>query len=237
MLAPAFSLTVKHDKTDATDGDIRDFDNDTMIVALVGPSQQRFSFHGAKLCGRLKWLDAFSYTHWAEGQPKQALQITLPEVDVELFRVYWEWVYSGTLSFRRCTPASDAKAKHAEYLLLVNLYKLGCSPQLYDVQLRNVAILELSKSLNACNTIPDQSLFAVVWSIAPRGEGLRTLLLDFMVAKGNRVTIGERLTQYSSAFIHELALAALNKTPIVVWQSATANGPRYLEPEEPEVNA
>jgi len=174
--------------------------------------------------------------HLYQSKPNLSLQIAFPEISVELFQVYWEWVYSGTLSFSRCTAASEAKAKYAEHHLLVNLYELGCWQELEDVQLRNVATLELLKSLNACNTVPDRNLFAVVWLIAPRGDGLRTLLLDFMIAKGNRITIGERLTQYPPAFVYALALAALNTTPIVVWQSQTANGLVYLESEEPEVS-
>jgi hypothetical protein len=92
----------------------------------------------------------------------------LPEVDVEVFREYWEWIYPGTITFGRCTSTSEDNAKFAEQMLLVNLYKLGCSLELEDVGLRNVASLELAKSLNACNIMPDQNLFAVVWSIAPR---------------------------------------------------------------------
>jgi hypothetical protein len=65
-----------------------------------------------------------------------------------------------SMSFRRCTSENQNRAIHAEHLLLVNLYKLGCTQQLENAQLRSVATLELSKSLEACNIIPDQNLFA-----------------------------------------------------------------------------
>jgi hypothetical protein len=45
------------------------------------------------------------------------------------------------------------------------------------------------------------------------------------------------LAQYPSAFVQELALAALKKAPTVGWPPTTANSQRYLEPEEPEANA
>jgi hypothetical protein len=209
-----------------------------MVFTYVGLLKQRFSFHAVKLCGRSKWIEAATSTHWIEGQPKEHLQITLPDVDVELFREYWEWVYSGTLSFSRCTSESKSNAKFAEFMLLVNLYKLGCSEKLEDVGLRNLATLELARSLEGCNIIPDQNLFAVVWSIKPYGDGLRNLLLDFMVAMGDRDAIGASglLARYPSTFVRDLALAALNKAPVVDWQPAMINSPRYLEQEEPEVN-
>jgi hypothetical protein len=56
-------LINKHNKADATDSDIRDYDIDATIVAHVGSSNQRFLFHGIKLCGRSKWLAAFASTH------------------------------------------------------------------------------------------------------------------------------------------------------------------------------
>jgi hypothetical protein len=160
----------------------------------------------------------------------------LSEIDVELSREYWESVYSGTFTFTRCSPENEIKARLAELVLLVNLYKLGCSLELNDVQLRNMATLELSKSLQACNILPNQKLLAVVWSITPRGDGLRKLLLDFTVARGGREDIGEWLARYPSAFVHDLALAALDKAPMSAWQSAATNSARYLELEEAEAN-
>jgi hypothetical protein len=208
-----------------------------MLVIIVGPMKQRFSFHQAKVCSRSKWLTAACSRHRIEGQPPtKSLEVYLPDCDVEVIHEYWEWVYSGTISFRRCTSKSEQKAKSTEYTLLVNFYKLGCSVKLEDVQLRNVATLELSKSLQAWNVAPDQNLFAVVWSIPPRGDGLRNLLLDFMVARANRSQIGAMLLLYPSAFVQGLALAALLKVPYDSWPPATANGPRYLKPEQPEVN-
>ena len=191
--------------------------------------RQRFTFHEVKLLGRSKWVEDSTTKLWIEGQPKTIVQAILANVDVELFREYWEWVYSGTLSFTRCNAESESNSKQAELTLLVELYKLGC--RLDDVQLRNVVTLEMSKSLQVLNIIPDDTFFAVVWLIKPHGDGLRNLLVDFMVARANRVHIGNTLSQYPSTFVQQLAIAALSKSQTGAWQPATANGPRYLEPE------
>jgi hypothetical protein len=206
-----------------------------MIVIFVGPMEQRFSFHQHKICSRSKWLEASCSAYRIEGQlPTNNLEHRLPDTNVGVFQEYWKWVYSGTLSFSRCTAESKVEAKIAEHTLLVKLYELGCSVKLEDVQLRNAVTLEMAKSLQACNMLPTLNLIAVVWSVKSHGDGLRNLFVDFMIARGICAHIGENLSQYPSTFAQELDLAALKKSPLV-GQLATANNPRYLEPEEPEV--
>jgi hypothetical protein len=136
----------------------------------------------------------------------------------------------GFYMFRRCTRESELEAKHTEHMLFVDLYKLGCST-LEDTRLRNFAVLELSKTLETCDVLPSQKAFAAVWSITPHGNCLRKLLVDFVVAKANREDLDKMIDQYSSAFVQELALAALRKGSIT---ELLPGGSQYFEPVEPE---
>lgn len=77
-------------------------------------------------------------------------------------------------------------------MLFIDLYKLGCG-KLDDVKLRNYAALEMSKTLESCDVLPEPTVFAVVWSIEPHGDFLRKLLVDFVVAGVDREDLGKRL--------------------------------------------
>ena len=160
--------------------------------------------------------------------------VRLPDVTLEVLNMYE--VYLDCWDFRqihapdRCTRESNLKDKHAEYMLFIDLYKLGCG-KLDDVKLRNYAALEMSKTLESCEVLPEPTAFAVVWSIEPHGDFLRKLLVDFVVAIVDREDLGKRLGQYPIAFVHELALAALRKSATTVWQPRSS---QYFEPEKSE---
>jgi hypothetical protein len=100
--------------------------------------------------------------------------------------------------------------------MLIDLYLLGFT--IADVALRNTAIREMSKNLMTCNLMLSQSSIGVVWTATKDGDSMRRLLLDFVVAKGDREALVRLLAQYHSAFVHDLALAAVSKILIAGWQ-------------------
>lgn len=183
--------------------------------------------HLVKVCSKSTTIAAYcSGKHWSQGTEKY---FTLPNFSVEVFQEYWEWIYSGTISFTRCTQESEPKNKYAELMMLVDIYRAGS--RLGDVQLRNVATLEMSKSLQVCDIIPDRGLSADVWAMEPLGTCMRKLFLNFMVGRVRREMLGQTLSQYPSKFIQDIALAALQKAPVVDWELALADKLQYLEPE------
>jgi len=184
--------------------------------------------HLVKVCSKSTTIAAYcSGKHWSQGTEKY---FTLPNFSVEVFQEYWEWIYSGTISFTRCTQESEPKNKYAELMMLVDLYRAGS--RLGDVQLRNVATLEMSKSLEVCNIVPDPNLFIAVWSITPpHGGCLSKLFVDFTVERAHREELDHILVQYPSKFVQDIALAALQKAPIVDWELTPADKSQYLEPE------
>lgn len=101
--------------------------------------------HQSKICEKSKFFSAACSRRWKEGQEKL---VRLPEVKIEVFQEYWEWVYSA----ERCTEESELDAKNAEYLLLIDLYLLA--DLLDDTRLRNFSTEEISKSLETCNLLP-----------------------------------------------------------------------------------
>jgi len=80
------------------------------------------------------------YDSWRKGGGEKIVR--LPDVTLEVLNMYE--VYLGWWDFRQihapdlCTRESNLKDKHAEYMLFIDLYKLGCG-KLDDVKLRNYA--------------------------------------------------------------------------------------------------
>ena len=134
--------------------------------------------------------------------------VRLPGVKIEVFEAYLHWTSCGDFCMlKRCTKESEVGAKHAEQTLFIELYQLGCST-LEDVKLRNVAALEMSKTLETCGVLPDKDTFAAVWSIAPHGYCLRRLLVEYVIAKADRDQLGKMIDQLPSMFLQELTQVA-----------------------------
>jgi hypothetical protein len=200
-----------------------------MIAISVGPARYRFSFHQIKVYGRSKWFKDACSTRLTAGQPEQDLEFHLPNVKIEGFQLYWEWIYSGNICLSRCTKGSETKDKTAEYSMIINLYLLGFT--IADIQLRNVAIREITRSLSACNLLPDQVQVAAIWAATEDGDCLRKPVIDYVVSRAKREGVARALALYPSACVQELALAALHRAPITAWQPAFTEGSPYLAPE------
>jgi hypothetical protein len=150
-------------KADETARDIEDFD--VIIIVLVGPEECRFSLHKIKLCSKSKFFRAACSERWIEGQEKL---VRLPEVKVEVFRVYCEWIYNSNLPTIRCTAGDKETEKAVERNQLAHLYLLGDS--LDDLELRRAATQAIFTFLRARCGIFTVSTFAIVWSSTPPGN-------------------------------------------------------------------
>jgi hypothetical protein len=178
----------------------------------------------AVLAARSK--EATIYRPWMH-RGKVHKVIRLPDFRVEVFKIYMNWLgkthrdsRGGFYMFRRCTRESELEAKHTEHMLFINLYKLGCST-LEDTRLRNFAVLELSKTEGVRGRLVDHAAWKLLEEAA-RGVRCR---------KANREDLDKMIDQYPSAFVQELALAALRKGSITEW---LPGGSQYFEPVEPE---
>ena len=214
-------------KADETASSI--FDN--AIAVHVSPTEYRFVVHQNKICEKFKFFRAACSKRWIEGQEKL---VRLPEVDIEVFQEYWEWVYSGTIPAGRCTVDSNMTAKNAEHLLLINLYLLA--DLLDDIKLRNWSTEEMSKSLETCNMVPLSDALEAVWSGTQKGSRFRRQFVDFAVARVDRDSMAGVIEQFPSEFVREFAIAAMRKAPLQLWQEVRGDGSQYLEPEESKVN-
>lgn len=133
---------------------------DSVIVVTVVSVKRGFPFHQFKVCGRSKWFEAARSEQLIGGQPEETVEVHLADVKTEVFREYWEYIYSGCIDSSRCTQASEIDAKIAEHTMLIDLYLLGFA--IADIQLRNMAVREMSTILDTRNWWPDKEQIAVV---------------------------------------------------------------------------
>jgi hypothetical protein len=224
-------FTVKGE-TDRIASDIQDFD-DTIIV-LVGPKEKRFSIHQEAICDKSKFFKAACSKSWIECNQKL---VRLPEVEVEVFRQYCKWVYSGLIPVNprpQDDKDGDNKVQSLKRDLSIQLYLLG--DLLDDIQLRKMATQALFETLGQCVKLPAPSGLATIWSLTPSQSLFRKLLVNTVVTTVDRDDLARKITLFPPEFIQDVAVAALRKIATANWETGVGDVSRYLEPEELSVS-
>ena len=141
-----------------------------------------------------------------------------------MFQEYCKWIYSGVIP-----PLQGERAGlTVQEKLCINLYLLGDT--LDDMQLRNLATLQMCKSLEMCDALPTATSLAVVYSSI--GSYFRKQLVDYTVARTSRDQLEGRLSLYPPEYVQEVAMASLHKALITTWKCVAGDGTAYLEPED-----
>jgi hypothetical protein len=217
-------------KADATARDIQDFEN--IVTVLVSPEEKRFIIHQEEICDKSKFFKAACSKSWIEGQERL---IRLSEVKAEVIQCYSNWIYSGTVPAIRITPTSKTTEISSEHNLFVSFYVVGDS--LEDVQLRNLATQRFCKSLKVGDKLPDNDVYAAIWSSTPHGSRLRKQLVNIVVAKSSRNSFAKDLAGKPAEFVQGVAIAAMQSAPIIAWEAVVDDNAKSLEPEEAEDGA
>jgi hypothetical protein len=138
--------------------------------------------------------------------------------------------YSGTVPAIRITPTSKATEISSEHNLFLSLYVVGDS--LEDVQLRNLPNQRVRTNLKVGDKLPDNNVYAAIWSSKPYGFRFRKQLVDIVVAKSSRNSFAKDLAGKPAEFVQEVAIAAMQSAPITAWEAVVGDNTKYLEPEE-----
>lgn len=222
------TLAERYSEADRIDSDIRDFES--FITVLVGPDKKHFTIHQDAICGKSKFFKAACSKRWLEGQEKL---VHLLDVEVEVFREYCRWVYSGTMPISHCSRESKVKEITAEQGLLINPYLLG--DLLDDFQLRRVATKTFYRCLKTTGGLLGPRSLAVVWSSTPPGSLFREQLVDCTVGSADRAVLAERIADVPPEFVQEVAIAALRRSTTTRLERVMSDGSQYLEPEKLEL--
>jgi hypothetical protein len=119
------------------------FDFDEDLTILLGPEEKRITLAKNVACETSRFFKAACNGSWKESEENM---VRLPETDMDTFRTYKGWLYTGELDIRK-SPDSPLQG-YAESLSkensipaftdLINAYVLG--EFLEDAKFRNVAV-------------------------------------------------------------------------------------------------
>lgn len=181
---------------------------------------QEFTVHRHLVCANSKFFKAACSKLWAEGKEKV---VRLPEVKVDAFQAYLVWVYTGKVVFNRQAPRHQLRDT-------IDLYLLG--DVLDDLLLSNTAMRTLVIHIPVWNVIPSARLVNHIWASTPTGSPLRQVIIDTIVKRVGRASLGHCVTvDHPAEFLHDLAVVSLKQIPNVSAERFISGMNGYLEAE------
>ena len=204
-----------------------DFSEETIII--VGSEGKRFTVRRCLLTKSSDFFQACSRGEWQEVSTKTT---SLPEVDVESFSTYLQWLYTGAIvvSEDDITDETDMRSlqkKETERFRLRHLTPLlklaVLADRLGDAQLSNSASDTLIQVVETIKVGPNLADIHLVYKQLPDNSTFRRLLVDMFNTKCNVKFLIENQAHLPAAFIFDLMVGLREERRI--WKSGV--GTRY----------
>lgn len=198
-------------------------DTQTGIV-MVGPvgKEEEFIIHKHLVCATSRFFKAACSKLWTEGRGKI---VRSSEVKLETFQAYVVWVYSGKVTVNNNPENGNGGA----FDNLIDLYLLG--DVLDDIKLRNNTMRSLVAEIKAKMLHPRISVIKQIWDSTPSRSLLRKMIVDATVMCYNRDTFEKDIADYEKEVLEAVAVALIQKVPIVGCDKFVDGLEGYLEPE------
>jgi len=204
------------------------YDYNNVIYVLVGPQEEASVVHENFIGAKSKFFAAACRKEWLDGVRKL---VRLPEVESSIFKSYLNWIYTGHLAVKDTVKSESepsAGAEHAvEHAAFLKLYLLGY--KLDDVSLRNQAMTLMVKH----RFQPVPSMVKLAFDNTPQNSLLRVKLISSAAKHWSRTTFAKRIADYSSEFVHAIAILLMRQTKISPFADFLEMLPELLE-DEPE---
>jgi hypothetical protein len=197
--------------------DLSDSDYYTTASIPVGTEEQKFTMHNALICALSRFFKAACSRHCGSSESRA---IRLPEISIDDFQLYADWVYLSTIG----VEGGDDDADEVN----CRVYILG--DMLDDYRLRNAAMERLVDGI----TSTAQPSLDTVWDIyerTPKGSPLRNLLVDRTIGMEDQNKLASDVELYPAEFVQELAVALIRKTPSVTSEDFVASARSSFHPE------
>jgi hypothetical protein len=186
------------------------------LVVFVGQFEQVFIVHKDKLTMKSKFFRAACSRNWTE---RATDTVRLPEVGLDTFQMYTDWVYSDTI----VPPEPSTTA-------LIKLYLLG--DFLDDVRLRNATMRLLVASVHTYKTSPRVVSIKSIWNNTAPNSLLRSWIVDVAARYYDKATFAEHAVTFPAEFVLQVALKLLPVQHVGVTGSFLRQVSKYLEVEE-----
>jgi hypothetical protein len=160
------------------------------LVVYVGQFEQVFIVHEDKLIVKSKFFRAACSSKWKKGASDI---VRLPEVELDTFQMYTDWVYSDTI----VPPEPSIRA-------LIELYLLG--EFLNDVKLRNATMRLLVASVHTYKTFPKVGSIKSIWNNTAPNSLLRSWIVDVAAKYYDKAAFAEHALTFPAEFVLQVAL-------------------------------
>lgn len=195
-----------------------------------------FSVHENLICGNSDYFKLAMKSYW-EATAKGS--VTLKEEDPEIFDIYVQWLYYGTLPVRNDSPGLDG---NIEYEQLAKAYVLG--EMLQDVNFKDavldaILIKSRSRASDGGCWFPVGPVVPCIYDGTTESSAARRLLVDLYTDHGH----GDWLIKYGSQddlpkqFLLDLAIATLDKRPYPAESRSNGAGTCEYHEHPPDPNS
>lgn len=125
--------------------------------------------------------------------------VRLPDADVDTFRVFVQWLYTGEVVLLDPEDAKKDDKGTARYLSLTKLYKLGVD--LYSIRLRNVAIDSFIGMKGKVSGAPNELVIAQAFEFTSEHSTLQRLLADIFQHCEDVVWLNQKGSELPHGFL------------------------------------
>lgn len=180
-------------RSDKPNANIRRLDYVDTITVLVGAEEAKVIVHEEAITRCSDFFRAACSGNFKEAKEKL---VRLPAMEVDTFKSYTHWIYTGDVVFDMDCDDSTTDSKHHKLFMdLVKLYIAADS--LGDMRLRNSVIDRLIATEEAIKKSPGPEMITLAYEATPTGSNLRKLLVDYYLRlKGSNATWFEQYADY-----------------------------------------
>ena len=173
--------------------------------------------HNALICALSRFFKAACSRHCGSTESRA---IRLPEISIDDFQLYADWVYLSTIGVEDGDDDADE--------VYCRMYILG--DVLDDYRLRNAAMERLVDGLE-CTAQPSLDTVWDIYERTPKGSPLRKFLVDRWIGRGDHEKFASNVELYPAEFVQELAVALVRKTPSFTSEDFVASVRSSSHPE------
>lgn len=168
----------------------------------MGESEQPFTLHKDPLCSHSAHFRAAF-----EGNFKEAFEqsIRLPDVDLEGFRCYIHWAYSGEVVVLDPEQATEDQQGSRQRLGLINLYIIG--DRLSDTLLRNTVINKIIAITRFTKRGFRTETIRLVYAELLPSSKLSKFIADPYVGHGSAAWLSDKRSALPKEFFEDLTIA------------------------------
>lgn len=177
------------------------------IKVVVGSKEEAFYIHASALESSSEFFRSALKKEWAK---KDDESIDLRDQDVEIFKIYVNWLYTSQVSVES-DPAETVKPTGAKYTQLAHSYALGehlCDTDFQDSVINSIIGYSRIKNTANNSSYPGPQTINVIYNNTVTNSPARRLVVDFYVRFGTDGWTTDSITMHHE-FLGDLSKALL----------------------------